>query len=221
MTINKLGQALATGNTVVLKAAPDTPWNATLLGRLVAEHTDFPPGVLNVITSSDHMRGRAADAVAAGRPDLLHRLHRGGQAHHGEGRGHHEAALPRAGRQVGPDRAGRRRLLHRPAQRPRRVRPLGPGLRHHDPHAAPPLPLRGGRRAAQDLLRPGRPGRPAARRRAHGPADLGQAARPGRGLHQEGHRGGGHARPRWRPARRTCPRAGTSSPRCSPTSTTR
>jgi aldehyde dehydrogenase (NAD+) len=57
VTINKLGQALATGNTVVLKAAPDTPWNATLLGRLVAERTDFPPGVLNVITSSDHMLG--------------------------------------------------------------------------------------------------------------------------------------------------------------------
>ena len=29
VTINKLGQALATGNTVVLKPAPDTPWNAT------------------------------------------------------------------------------------------------------------------------------------------------------------------------------------------------
>jgi aldehyde dehydrogenase (NAD+) len=57
VTINKLGQALATGNTVVLKAAPDTPWNATLLGRLVAEQTDFPPGVLNVINSSDHMLG--------------------------------------------------------------------------------------------------------------------------------------------------------------------
>jgi aldehyde dehydrogenase (NAD+) len=57
VTINKLGQALATGNTVVLKAAPDTPWNATLLGRLVAEQTDFPPGVLNVINSSDHLVG--------------------------------------------------------------------------------------------------------------------------------------------------------------------
>ena len=57
VTINKLGQALATGNSVVLKAAPDTPWNATLIGRLVAERTDFPPGILNVITSSDHLLG--------------------------------------------------------------------------------------------------------------------------------------------------------------------
>jgi aldehyde dehydrogenase (NAD+) len=55
--INKLAQALATGNTVVLKPAPDTPWNATLLGRLVAEQTDIPAGVLNIVTSSDHMLG--------------------------------------------------------------------------------------------------------------------------------------------------------------------
>ncbi len=43
VSINKIGQALATGNTVILKAAPDTPWNATRIGRLVAERTDFPP----------------------------------------------------------------------------------------------------------------------------------------------------------------------------------
>src|SRR3954469_19533903 len=57
VSANKLGQALATGNTVVLKPAPDTPWNATLLGRLVAESTDFPAGVVNVVTSSDHLVG--------------------------------------------------------------------------------------------------------------------------------------------------------------------
>ncbi len=57
VTLNKLGQALATGNTVVLKPAPDTPWNATRIGRLVAERTDIPAGVLNVVTSSDHLVG--------------------------------------------------------------------------------------------------------------------------------------------------------------------
>jgi acyl-CoA reductase-like NAD-dependent aldehyde dehydrogenase len=57
VTANKLGQALATGNTVVLKAAPDTPFNATRIGRLVAERTDIPPGVLNVVTGSDHLLG--------------------------------------------------------------------------------------------------------------------------------------------------------------------
>jgi len=57
VTINKVGQVLATGNTTVLKPAPDTPWNATRLGRLVAERTDMPPGVFNVVTSSDHLVG--------------------------------------------------------------------------------------------------------------------------------------------------------------------
>jgi len=57
VTLNKLGQALATGNTVVLKPAPDTPWNATRLGRIIAEKTDIPAGVVNVVTSSDHLAG--------------------------------------------------------------------------------------------------------------------------------------------------------------------
>ena len=57
VTINKLGQALATGNTVVLKPAPDTPYNATHLGRLIADQTDIPPGVVNVVTASDHLVG--------------------------------------------------------------------------------------------------------------------------------------------------------------------
>jgi len=57
VTINKIAQVLATGNTTVLKPAPDTPWNATRLGRLVAEKTDIPAGVFNVVTSSDHLVG--------------------------------------------------------------------------------------------------------------------------------------------------------------------
>ncbi|HEY3701794.1 MAG TPA: aldehyde dehydrogenase family protein [Acidimicrobiales bacterium] len=57
VTINKIGQVLATGNTTILKPAPDTPWNATRLGRLVAEKTDIPDGVFNVVTSSDHLVG--------------------------------------------------------------------------------------------------------------------------------------------------------------------
>ena len=57
VTINKVAQVLATGNTTVLKPAPDTPWNATRLGRLVTEQTDIPAGVFNVVTSADHMVG--------------------------------------------------------------------------------------------------------------------------------------------------------------------
>ncbi len=50
INLAKVGPALAAGNTVVLKPAPDTPWVACELGRLAAEHTDLPPGVLNVVT---------------------------------------------------------------------------------------------------------------------------------------------------------------------------
>jgi aldehyde dehydrogenase (NAD+) len=57
VSIQKIGQALATGNTMILKPAPDTPWNATRVGRLVAEKTDIPAGVFNVVTSSDHLVG--------------------------------------------------------------------------------------------------------------------------------------------------------------------
>jgi aldehyde dehydrogenase (NAD+) len=57
VTLNKLGPILATGNTCVFKPAPDTPFNATRLGRLAAEHTDIPAGVLNVVPSSDHLVG--------------------------------------------------------------------------------------------------------------------------------------------------------------------
>ncbi len=57
INLAKLGPALAAGNTVVLKPAPDTPWCATALGRMIAEETDIPPGVVNVVPSSDHALG--------------------------------------------------------------------------------------------------------------------------------------------------------------------
>jgi aldehyde dehydrogenase (NAD+) len=56
LNIAKLGPALASGCTVVLKPAPDTPWSATHLGKL-ASQTDLPPGVLNIVASSDHGLG--------------------------------------------------------------------------------------------------------------------------------------------------------------------
>jgi aldehyde dehydrogenase (NAD+) len=54
INLAKLGPALAAGNTVVLKPAPDTPWSAAVLGQLILEHTDIPAGVVNIVTSSDH-----------------------------------------------------------------------------------------------------------------------------------------------------------------------
>jgi aldehyde dehydrogenase (NAD+) len=69
ITLHKLAQALATGNTVVIKPAPDTPWNATHLGRLIAEQTDIPAGVVNVVTSGSHERGQ--QLVEDPRVDLI------------------------------------------------------------------------------------------------------------------------------------------------------
>ncbi len=57
LNLCKLGPALAAGNAVVLKPAPDTPWCATQIGRLIAEKTDSPPGIVNIVASSDHLLG--------------------------------------------------------------------------------------------------------------------------------------------------------------------
>lgn len=57
INLAKVGPALAAGNTVVLKPAPDTPWAASALARIAATETDLPAGVLNVVTSSDHALG--------------------------------------------------------------------------------------------------------------------------------------------------------------------
>ncbi|EID11820.1 aldehyde dehydrogenase family protein [Mycolicibacterium phlei] len=51
---NKLGQALATGNSVVLKPAMETPWSALRWGRIIAEKTDIPAGVVNIVPTTDN-----------------------------------------------------------------------------------------------------------------------------------------------------------------------
>jgi len=53
INLAKCVPALAAGCTVILKAAPDTPWSSTMLGRVVKEYTDIPAGVFNVITAAD------------------------------------------------------------------------------------------------------------------------------------------------------------------------
>ena len=51
---NKVGQILATGNTMVLKPAMETPWSALRWGRIIAEKTDIPAGVFNIVPTSDN-----------------------------------------------------------------------------------------------------------------------------------------------------------------------
>lgn len=52
LNVMKLNHALTAGNTVVLKPSPLTPLAGLALARLIDEHTDFPPGVVNVVTPS-------------------------------------------------------------------------------------------------------------------------------------------------------------------------
>ncbi|MDQ0338705.1 aldehyde dehydrogenase (NAD+) [Caldalkalibacillus uzonensis] len=59
--------AIATGNTVVIKPAEDTPLTALYLAYLV-EQAGFPPGVYNVVTGYGH---EAGDALA-NHPDVDH-----------------------------------------------------------------------------------------------------------------------------------------------------
>jgi aldehyde dehydrogenase (NAD+) len=59
LALAKLVPALAAGCTLVLKAAPHTPLVTLALGELIAEHTDIPPGVVNVLSSLDTAVGEA------------------------------------------------------------------------------------------------------------------------------------------------------------------
>jgi len=54
----KLGPALACGNTVVLKAAEQTPLSILYLANLVKE-AGFPPGVINIINGHGRVAGAA------------------------------------------------------------------------------------------------------------------------------------------------------------------
>jgi len=61
----KLGPALATGCTVVLKPAEQTPLSALRLGELIQE-AGFPDGVVNIVTGL----GETAGAALASHPDV-------------------------------------------------------------------------------------------------------------------------------------------------------
>ena len=59
INLAKLGPALAAGNTVVLKPAPDTPWCATVARAADRRGDRHPAGVVNIVPSSDHRSVRA------------------------------------------------------------------------------------------------------------------------------------------------------------------
>ncbi len=65
MAAMKLGPALATGCTVVLKPDEHTPLSALYLGELIRK-TGFPPGVVNIVPGT----GEAAGASLVEHPDV-------------------------------------------------------------------------------------------------------------------------------------------------------
>ena len=66
LALAKLAPALAAGCTVVLKGAPDTPLVTLALGEVIANHTDIPAGVVNVLCGADPEVG----AVLTTSPDV-------------------------------------------------------------------------------------------------------------------------------------------------------
>lgn len=67
----KVTHSMATGNTVVLKSAPDTPLTAAKMAQVIAESTDIPAGVVNMISSED--KAIAGDALTGDpRVDMFH-----------------------------------------------------------------------------------------------------------------------------------------------------
>ena len=69
VNLAKVGPALAAGNALVLKGAPSTPWSSNALAKIVAENTEIPPGIFNVITSGANERGQ--ELVTDPRVDLI------------------------------------------------------------------------------------------------------------------------------------------------------
>ena len=182
-TSPRSGPALAAGNTVVLKPAPDTPWCAAVLGRTHRRAHRLSARRNQHRHLQRPRRRRDAGQRPSGRHGFVHRLDGHRSQRDGRRRRHHQEGVPGAGRQVGVHRARRRR--------PRRCR-RGSGVhgvharrarvRDHHPAGGAAGPLRRGglhrgRHHGRDQA--GRPQRPENHLRA---IDLRAPAGPGAGL---------------------------------------
>ena len=119
LNLAKLAPALAAGNTVVLKGAPDTPWAALDPRPADRREHRHPAGRRQRRHLRPERRRRGHHHRPPGRPDLLHRLDRRRQADHGRGADTvkkvflelgGKSAIDRPRRRRPPDRRGRRRL---------------------------------------------------------------------------------------------------------------
>ena len=127
MAIWKIGPAMATGNTIVLKPSEMTPLTVLKLAELTADL--LPPGVFNVVTGDGVPVGRHDRSAPRRRDRVAHRRHGDRQADRGELRGDPEAGPPGARRQGTVHRVRRRRHgAGRRMDQDRRLLQLRPGL---------------------------------------------------------------------------------------------
>ncbi len=182
----KVAPALAAGNTVVVKPAPQDPLAIVELARILND-VGFPPGVVNLVNGNGPASSAALVDVRRRGLRQLHRVDPGRRDHRREGGPHHEAHPARARRQGRLRRLRRRRRegghrLHRVDL----VLPLGADLHRTHPGRGAPQPLRPGAR------RPGADGRvpqgrrPDRHRHHHRPGHLGGPAGAHRGAHRHG-----------------------------------
>ena len=140
----KVAPALAMGNTVIMKPAPQDPLAVVELAR-VLEEVGFPPGVVNLVNSQDPEPASAlttspdvdmvsfTGSTAVGPADRRRRRPVDEAAAHGAGREGRGRGLRGCGHQVG----GHRHRLDLGV-------PLRPDLHRPDPGRGPPEHLRPG-----------------------------------------------------------------------------
>ena len=143
ITMLKMAPALASGSTMVLKPAPETPLDANVLAEIL-DDAGLPAGVVNIVPA-----GREVGEHLVRHPDVDKVSFTGSHRRRAQDRRHlrraAEALHPRAGRQVGLDHLrGRRPGRRHPRPAARRHHEQRAGLRGPDPHPGPPQPLRRG-----------------------------------------------------------------------------
>ena len=147
----KVGPALATGNTIVVKPAEITPLSALRLAELALE-AGIPEGVLQVVVG----KGSVVGSRLVEHPDVAKVAFTGstevGRDVMAPGLGHHQTGHPGAGWEVGLGDLRRRRSRAGGGGHPRgRLRQCRPGLLCPQPGAGAarrrrPLPRTAGRR---------------------------------------------------------------------------
>ena len=167
----KIAPALAMGNSVVLKPAPQTPLTALAVARAIDETGLLPEGRAQRHHRRQRRRGHRARREPGRRQGRLHRLHRDRPPDPRGGRADHQEGDAGARRQVGEHRLPRRGPRHRRRRRAlRHLLPPGADVRightplrarRHLRHLRRPARRRrrrAARRRRDRLREPGRPG---------------------------------------------------------------